>query len=85
MSTPEATLRALQLPAHIDKIRPSIVGDLMPIAEFIEITEYGALAPWDGSGYWANEELMVIDHQTNIWQTLKTPPSWATHVMWYNK
>lgn len=61
--------------------------DQLTIAEFNEMVKIGALIPDDGTGYWAADDYKHIGW-TEMDTPLtfgETPPSWATHVAWYNK
>lgn len=56
-------------------------GDLIPIAEWKDSVEFGAFIPYDGSGYYSNGTEYV--HELSVWEY--PVPTWATHVLWFNK
>ncbi len=72
-------------------------ADIMTIEEWLNGVESGCFIDYDGHGYWATsthqskksavEELyessMVLP--SHITKLKIKPPSWATHVAWYNK
>lgn len=43
------------------------------------------IVPSDGSGYWANATHYSHSHPVFGSITMTDKPSWATHVMWFNK
>lgn len=57
-------------------------ADLITLKEFKECVACGGFIPYDGSGYYATENSM--DKETDVWSS-KKPPTWATHVAWFNK
>lgn len=62
-------------------------GDLMPVADWLATVENGCFIDYDGEGRLAtvNEE-SNISVKPSFVTSLKLPlPSWATHVMWYNR
>lgn len=58
-------------------------GDLFPISEFVEMRRNRILTDFDGHGEWATETHMRVG--LNIISDYANPPSWATHVVWFNK
>lgn len=56
-------------------------GDLMPIADFVECVQTSLFCPDDGIGYYATEK--EYDENSCVWAVKS--PSWATHVVWFNK
>ncbi len=74
---------ACAVPALFPRMKPIDFksGDHMPLDEFLESVEVGAFIPYDGSGYYATA---THESRNSVWDRI-SPPSWATHVMWYNK
>lgn len=72
-------------------------ADVIPIDEWLDGVHTNCFIDYDGHGYWATkthqmkkgalEELisssMVLP--SHITKMKIKPPSWATHVAWYNK
>ena len=64
-------------------------GDHMKILEFFECVQGGGFIDYDGIGYWATltqisnisirPSVITHDH-VEFYQ-----PSWATHVVWFNR
>ena len=58
-------------------------GDHMTVDEFRDAVACGAFIPDDGDGCWATDA--AYDNGSCVWDGLKNPPKWATHVVWFNK
>jgi hypothetical protein len=67
-------------------------GDLFTIAEFVEMCKHSSFIDYDGMGNWATETM----REKGSWDNPKwiypsqivdglQPPTWATHVLWYNR
>lgn len=58
-------------------------GTLIPVAKFVSAVRSRGFIDYDGFGHWATatgvSPLVVRP------STLGDPPSWATHVLWYNR
>ncbi len=54
--------------------------DVFTVDEFEEAMENGEFVEDDGVGYFANSEF--YDAKSSCWWAA---PSWATHVVWFNK
>jgi hypothetical protein len=54
-------------------------GDLIPAEEWQKCMEFYAFIPDDGNGYWATEK------EHSHYSCWGEKPSWATHVLWFNK
>lgn len=62
-------------------------GDLMPFEEFKECCEGGCFTDYDGAGYHATDSgyaRSVLAWPSKVKEENHQPPSWATHVMWFN-
>ncbi len=60
-------------------------GENIPIARFDEAVKTHAFIDYDGHGYFATATQMSdILVKPSEWGGLKIP-SWATHVMWFNR
>lgn len=60
------------------------VGDLYSIREFQDMCVCGAITPHDGNGYLASAT--HFNPGSSAFLSMRpTKPSWATHVMWFNK
>ena len=57
-------------------------GDLMPLADWDACVSFGGFIPYDGFGCWATSDKM--DFASNVWEA-GTRPTWATHVVWFNR
>jgi hypothetical protein len=61
--------------------------DLMPLNRFLEDCWSRELIDYDGNGYYATatevSKIKVVP--SDITKAGKTPPEWATHVVWYNR
>jgi len=63
-------------------------GDHMPVSTFLEYVLSGGFIDDDGFGEWATETHYLPGkwiHPSDMMNNRKPIPSWATHVMWYNK
>lgn len=56
-------------------------GDLFNLDEWAEFVRCGAVTYDDGSGYWATAT--EYDEFADVFFQAK--PTWATHVLWFNK
>ena len=67
------------------------IGDLLTLQEFLDAVECGGFIDYDGMGNWATEthqESGSTDkwvYPSQIKNKTRIIPSWATHVMWYNR
>lgn len=55
-------------------------GEKMLAQDWIDSINSGAYNEYDGSGYWATDSEM--DDEADCFSP---QPSWATHVVWFNK
>lgn len=64
-------------------------GDLYDYGHWMATRRNGSIIASDGSGYWATATHYSHAHPVFNDQRLSSPdtdkPSWATHVMWFNK
>ena len=91
--TKEQVWTALSLPAGMEDVKEK--DDLMTVEEFIKSVTDGSFIDYDGHGHWATEtkELGYGGYgisSSNVYPSQilsgkKTPPQWATHVVWYNR
>lgn len=58
-------------------------GNLYLIEEFRSNVDCGGFIPYDGAGYYATKTHMSREH--SVWSSNKEIPSWATHVIWFNR
>jgi hypothetical protein len=93
MDTPtkEQVWATLQEPAEL-KLMPTVedelLGDLIPLAEFIGDVKDGGFIDYDGFGNWATETryLPRVDvYPSMIKKGTAKAPKWVTHVLWYNR
>jgi hypothetical protein len=59
------------------------IGFVMPIDMFIDWTNYGSITPYDGSGYFLNENGQRIAPLT--WTDKDEQVQDAVFIAWYNK
>lgn len=63
-------------------------GDLIPINRFLESVAHGWFVDYDGFGEWATSTHYLSGHwvhPSDISNSRKPIPKWATHVVWYNR
>jgi hypothetical protein len=62
-------------------------GDLMAVADWVRNVESGGFIDYDGNGDLATAELNynVPIHPSDITRLKLKIPSWATHVIWFNR
>lgn len=61
-------------------------GDLIPLKEWLSAVNDGNFIDYDGHGQWATTDGMgEYVKPSDIIKNRQAPPSWATHVMWYNR
>jgi hypothetical protein len=53
----------------------------MTMAEFVAAVSHGMYNEYDGSGCWATP--ITYDENSEVFQSLRNPPEWATHVAWF--
>lgn len=78
--------RTSKLPSDIEPIDPEF-GHLMPIADWLQACQTGCFIDYDGSGCLATSthksDVVISPSDVTLFQL--SMPSWATHVVWYNK
>lgn len=63
-------------------------GDLYSLKEFADMLKCGAITSDDGCGAWATASRYDMTTDISLYKVLagKDPrPTWATHVLWFNK
>ena len=75
---------------RLSNIKSNHNGDLMTLKEILGCVECGAFIDYDGMGSWATDTKFLDGAEHWIYPSaIKSgkaiPPSWATHVLWYNR
>lgn len=62
-------------------------GDLIDVEEFRISLEFGLFTDYDGYGYWATDTHHDEENCLSPSQLILefNPPSWATHILWFNR
>lgn len=73
----------------------ALIGDLMPIGEWLECVECGGFIDYDGFGDQViynpdRDKYYTVEHETNDMGVVypsqaASIPSYVTHIIWYNR
>lgn len=85
--------RRLDLAFENDGLEKSLAfGDQIPVQEWVDTCNSGGFIDYDGNGHfsmmrpdkiWINGKMTV--YPSDITRLNLSPPTWATHVIWFNK
>ena len=84
-ATKERIWEALTEPPGLDMLDD--VGDLIPLAEFLEDCRTHSFIDYDGNGNWATATKCDRTYvfPSYVLSGKQVPPNWCTHVIWYNR
>lgn len=71
---------------RFEMIDPEL-GEKMTLKDFLQCVDSGGFIDYDGFGHLATETRVsnIVVYPSMIFKRIEEVPSWATHIVWYNR